>query len=417
MADTNKTILNMLLQFRRDNVFTASYVLEKGEPGFEISTNTLKIGDGSTTWENLKIANKEVIDSLISAAISANNASHYTSAQVDQIKKDLQTALENAVDGLEGTITTLATKEELAAEVKTRGEEDVKLQNAIDTKLATETFNSHVNGDHAKTATEITAEIAAAVLVEENARKAADKAITDAIGTKDDAVTATTVYGTIAKTAADIRGEFADADADLKDYVDELIAAEQKTRGDADDALDGRLDVLEAINHDAYITADTKVLQDAKDYADETFVTKEGFNEFETAYEEKLNGIAAGAEVNVIESVKVNGVDATISNKAAEVTIDSTKIALGKDIVSDGTTVYASNKYLSEVLQGIQDSIAVAVSGGLTGVVAGNGIEVSEVDANKQTVSVKVSTVEGNMITADENGIYAAMYYEGDDAE
>jgi hypothetical protein len=199
--------------------------------------------------------------------------------------------------------------------------------------------------------------------------------------------------------------------------INEAITQNGNTTTEALNALDGRLDVLEAINHDAYITADTKVLQDAKDYADETFVTKEGFNEFETAYEEKLNGIAAGAEVNVIESVKVNGVDATISNKAAEVTIDSTKIALGKDIVSDGTTVYASNKYLSEVLQGIQDSIAIAVSGGLTGVVAGNGIEVSEVAANKQTVSVKVSTVEGNMITADENGIYAAMYYEGDDAE
>jgi hypothetical protein len=248
MADTNKTILNMLLQFRRDNVFTASYVLEKGEPGFEISTNTLKIGDGSTTWENLKIANKEVIDSLISAAISANNASYYTSAQVDQIKKDLQDALENAVDGINGTIATLATKEELAAEAKTRGEEDVKLQNAIDTKLATEAFNTwkgtHEN-DHAPSATQIASDIAAAVKVEEDARKLADKAITDAIGTKDDAVTATTVYGTIAKTAADIRGEFADADADLKDYVDELIAAEQKTRGDADDALDGRLDTIE----------------------------------------------------------------------------------------------------------------------------------------------------------------------------
>lgn len=218
MADTNKTILNMLLQFRRDNIFTADYILEKGEPGFEINTNTLKIGDGSTTWENLKIANKEVIDSLISAAITTNNASYYTAAQVEQIKKDLQDALENAVDGLEGTIATLATKEE---------------------------FNGHINGDHAKTATEITAEIAAAVLVEENARKEADKAITDAIGTKDDAVTATTVYGTIAKTAADIREEFAEADTDLKDYVDGLIAAEQKTRGDADDALDGRLDTIE----------------------------------------------------------------------------------------------------------------------------------------------------------------------------
>lgn len=49
---------------------------------------------------------------------------------------------------------------------------------------------------------------------------------------------------------------------------------------------------------------------------------------------EKLNGIEAGAQVNVIESVAVNGVNATVSNKAASVTIDATNI----DYVS-GTTV------------------------------------------------------------------------------
>ena len=91
---------------------------------------------------------------------------------------------------------------------------------------------------------------------------------------------------------------------------------------------------------------------------------------------------------------------------------------MGAAITADGQEVYTSDKKLSEVLQGIQDSISVAVSGGLTGIVSGNGIEVSEVAGNKQTVSVKVSAADGNLLLMNEDGgLYAAMYYEGDDIE
>ena len=143
----------------------------------------------------------------------------------------------------------------------------------------------------------------------------------------------------------------------------------------------------------------------------------------------KLAGVEEGAQVNVIEAIKVNGVEATVAEggKLAEVTVDGTKVFVGADIQGDvknpetgdisKETVYGSNSTLAAVLQGIQDSVSVAVSGRLTSVVAGNGVEVSAVASNKQTVSVKVSAAEGNMITADENGIYAAMYYDGDDAE
>ena len=44
-------------------------------------------------------------------------------------------------------------------------------------------------------------------------------------------------------------------------------------------------------------------------------------NDYTTAEKQKLNGIAAGAQVNVIESVVVNGVTAQISGKQASVTI------------------------------------------------------------------------------------------------
>lgn len=119
-----------------------------------------------------------------------------------------------------------------------------------------------------------------------------------------------------------------------------------------------------------------------------------------------------------IDAVKVNGIDATVTEGVAEVTVNATDVKLGVAITADGQEVYTSDKKLSEVLQGIQDSISVAVSGGLTGIVSGNGIEVSEVAGNKQTVSVKVSAADGNLLLMNEDGgLYAAMYYEGDDIE
>ena len=156
---------------------------------------------------------------------------------------------------------------------------------------------------------------------------------------------------------------------------------------------------------------------EVKTYADETFVKLEGFNEFAESMETKLEGIEEGAQVNVIEAVKVNGVDAVVADKVAEVKIEADDIELGAAITADGEEVYGATQKLSSVLQGIQDSISVAVSGGLTGVVGGNGIEVSAVSANKQTVSAKVSAAEGNLISVDENGLFAAMYFDGDDQE
>ena len=228
----------------------------------------------------------------------------------------------------------------------------------------------------------------------------------------------TTALWGAADAKYDAKNAASTAEENAKKYADEL-----------DSAMNTRVEALEAIDHEHEnkevldgITAEKvsnwdAAEQNAKDYADETFVTKEGFNEFEAQYEEKLNGIAAGAEVNVVEAVKVNGVDATITDKVAEVKINAENIELGADITSEGETVYEGTAKLSAVLQCIQDSISVAVSGGLTGVVAGDGIEVSAVAANKQTISAKVSTEEGNLITMKDGALFAAMYYDGDDAE
>lgn len=91
------TTLNMQLLLRRDQTFTSTYVLEAGEPGFEISTNTLKIGDGTKTWAELPIANKEAIDALIKVVddkVSALNNTFATDKELEDglaLKADLET--------------------------------------------------------------------------------------------------------------------------------------------------------------------------------------------------------------------------------------------------------------------------------------------------------------------------------------
>ena len=210
--------------------------------------------------------------------------------------------------------------------------------------------------------------------------------------------------------------------------------AEQNAKTYADGlntAMDGRVTNLESSAH----THDNKTVldgitsdkvnawdnaeQNAKDYADDTFVSKTEFEPFE----EKLSDISEGAQVNVIENIKVNGVEGTVDeeNKVTELTITTDNISLGTEIT--GSTAedikYNTGDTISEVLQGIQNSVIAAVNGSLQKVEQGDGITVTEVSQNKQTVSVNISKDEGNLIKISETdkGIFAAMYYEGDDIE
>ena len=265
------------------------------------------------------------------------------------------------------------------------------------------------------------------VTTEGIASKGIDSAITtaknDVIGKTEDASSALTVYG--AKKYADEKS--ASALADAKTYADGLNTA-MNTRVEALEAIDhdhankGVLDGITAEKVAAWDAAE----QNAKDYADDTFVTKDGFNEFEAAYEEKLNAIEAGAEVNVIEAIKVNGIDADVSEgKVAEVKVDADDIELGTAIKNGEEEKYAANTKLNVVLQGIQDSIRGAIADGVNSVAAGDMvISVNSADANNPVISLKVeeateATVEAGhiaMIKGD-NGLYGMMYYDGDDSE
>ena len=92
--------------------FNSTYVLQKGEPGFEISTNTLKIGDGSKTWAELNIANKEAIDALIKVVddkVAALDGTYATDAEVEAIRATLAAATGAVADRVTAIETSIAT--------------------------------------------------------------------------------------------------------------------------------------------------------------------------------------------------------------------------------------------------------------------------------------------------------------------
>lgn len=83
-----------------------------------------------------------------------------------------------------------------------------------------------------------------------------------------------------------------------------------------------------------------------------TFVAKEqgkglSTNDYTTAEKTKLGDIEAGAEVNVIETVKVNGTAQTVTSKAVDITVPTklSDLTNDDDFVTDADYVHTDNDY------------------------------------------------------------------------
>ena len=82
-------------------------------------------------------------------------------------------------------------------------------------------------------------------------------------------------------------------------------------------------------------------------------------------------------------------------------TINATQINIQSAV---GPNIAGSN--IETVLTNLDSRITSAVSGGLTSVAAGNGIEVSGVEGNSQTVSVKKDVKANNMVEISTSGLF-----------
>lgn len=107
--------------------------------------------------------------------------------------------------------------------------------------------------------------------------------------------------------------------------------------------------------------------------------------DYTTAEKTKLAGIAEGAEANVIEGVKVNGVEATITDKIAEVTINvPTKVS---ELTND-------SKFQTE------SEVAFTVATAVNGLATENFVKKQIANINKKEVVTSVDAM------TDPNTIY-----------
>lgn len=130
----------------------------------------------------------------------------------------------------------------------------------------------------------------------------------------------------------------------------------------------------------------------------------------------KISGLETSIS-NKIDSVTLNGVEASVNENIASITLNANDIKLGESINEGETEIYSSGDTISSVLQSIHNSVNNAIN--KQTLVEGDGIEfIVDEETKNKSINLKISSDENNLIKiSNDGGIFAAMYYEGDDTE
>lgn len=273
-------------------------------------------------------------------AVKGLGSAAYTDSTAYDTKGAAQTAEDNAKAYADGKDTAIAA-------AKKAGTDAQDAVNALSGKVGTVPEN--------KTVVEMISDAQTAATYNDTEVKAGIKANADAI-TKLNGTSA--VEGSVDKKVADAINEFATKVSDdqtvntFKELID--YAADHK---DEYSTLSGEVQAnktaiatLNGKDTDAGSVA--KTVKDAVDAAQATLqsnidkkvdkVEGKGLstNDYTTEEKTKLEGITSGAQVNVIETVKVNGVTLTPVDKAVDVTVPTGALA-SKDKVAETDLVDA----------------------------------------------------------------------------
>lgn len=304
----------------------------------------------------------------------------YTDADAYDAKGDADAALVSAkayADGKDAAITA----------AKKAGDDAQSSVDALSDKVGTVTDG--------KTVVEMIADAKTAATYDDTAVKASIKANADAITILNGT---SAVEGSVDKKVADAINEFATKVSDdqtvntFKELID--YAADHK---DEYSTLSGEVQAnktaiatLNGKDTDAGSVA--KTVKDAVDAAQATLqgnidkkvdkVEGKGLstNDYTTDEKTKLEGITSGAQANVIETVKVNGVALTPADKAVDVTVPTGALA-SKDKVAETDLVDT----LATKINGKLD--ASEVTGDL---LTHNASEFATTDHNHDTVYSKL---------------------------
>lgn len=260
-------------------------------------------------------------------AVKGLGSAAYTDSDAYDAKGAAQTAEDNAKAHAD-------TKDSAIAEAKKAGTDAQAAVDALSDKVGTVT--------EGKTIVEMISDAQAAATYDDAAVKADIKANADAI-TKLNGTSA--VEGSVDKKVADAINEFATKVSDdqtvntFKELID--YAADHK---DEYSTLSGEVQAnktaIATLNgKDTEAGSVAKTVKDAVEAAQATLqanidkkvdaVTGKclSTNDYTTDEKTKLEGVAAGAQVNVIETVKVNGVALTPADKAVDVTVPTGALA------------------------------------------------------------------------------------------
>lgn len=241
---------DLALDQRLDAIEGANGAIAQGDAATLASAKSYTDGRETAIRSELKTAYEAYADKSETDAVAS--AKSYTDGQISSLKS----TLEAADDAIETDVKAL---QDIVNGYSAKG----SIKSAVDAKLATATFDTwtaeHEDG-HAKSATEITAEITSAVNTEKSARETAvsgvDAKVT-ALGTR-----VGTAEGNIT-TLQGIVSSGADANAKLRTDIAELQGI-VKTGADANATLRSDLKTLQdVVNHSTTGLAATKAIADS----------------------------------------------------------------------------------------------------------------------------------------------------------
>ena len=238
----------------------------------------------------------------------------------------------------------------------------------------------------------------------------------------------TDVNASIESAKAELEGKITAATSDLQGKIDTKVTAEEGKSlietAKIDQIGQNAADIA-AANQTIATKADQSALDEATGRID-AIATNVADIKVKDVDKTPSNGVnlelSKAGVISVVANIKVkevnvapsNGVNLTLSETGelgvsvdptafkTGVSYDATDIKTKADI---GDGAIAAGTSVESALTTLNNKITSAISGGLTNIVAGNGIEVSGVSGNSQTVSIKVADKDNSNLHADASGL------------
>lgn len=293
--------------------------------------------------DNVKVA-KDRADEAYTLAESKVDATAYATDK--KALEDEDAAIRAIAEGARDSINTFLNSEDIDETVNTLKEIQAEIEKMTD-------------------ATELETALAS---------KADKSYVDEELGKKQDVIPENTydAYGSAAtakgEAIADAEGKIATAKQEAIDAAASAAAglyATQTRVNELETALDGRLDVLEAIDHSAYTT--NEVFNEYKTTVENTYATKAALEpvaqdaanaktavgNLETRFDEI---VAVGGEPNAINKIQVNGSELAITDKTVNIIVPTKVSDLTDDTGFDARITAAQN----QADKGVSDAAAAA---------------------------------------------------------